>query len=56
LVQGQNATVHVTLTNNTGQPAYLNAWIDFDQQYGWSDDNIEKNRRHPESRVDFPVL
>ena len=42
LVQGQDATIHITATNNTGQTAYLNAWIDFDGDGQWSDDVTEK--------------
>ncbi len=30
LVQGQTSVVPVTVVNTTGQPAYLNVWIDFD--------------------------
>ncbi|MCA9060840.1 MAG: hypothetical protein KDA85_20145, partial [Planctomycetaceae bacterium] len=37
LIAGALATIPVTVTNTTGAPAYLNAWIDFNNNGSWND-------------------
>ena len=37
LIQGHAVTIPITVSNSTGQQAYLNAWIDFNGDGVWTD-------------------